>query len=148
MSGPYLYDDEPERLHTAEPRKRNGQLIALLVATVLLALAAVVGLFVVRGSPAEQSEEAVGVFLAALADGDDETAHGLLCAGVRAGTSPGEVPPEYRLPLPARVLGSTETEAGGAPAYDVEIRWADGATTSVTVVNENGPHLCGASPAA
>ena len=55
MTDPYLYDDDPEPLHTGAPRNRNGQLIAILVATALLAVGTVVGLLLVRGSPAEQS---------------------------------------------------------------------------------------------
>jgi hypothetical protein len=144
-SGPYLYDDEPAPIHTGTPRRRNGLIVALLLGTVLVAIGFVVAMFVVRGAPDEQSEEAVGVFLAALDQGDDETAHGLLCSGVRAGLDAGEVPPEYRLPLPARVVGSEEIEVDGGPAYDVEVRWADGTTTAVTVVNEDGPHVCGVS---
>ena len=138
-TGPYLYDDEPERLHTAEPRKRNGQLIALLAATVLLALAAVVGLFVVRGSPAEQSEEAVGVFLAALAANDTETAHQLLCAAERERVAEQEVPGEYLGPTPGEVVGSSD--AGEEQV--VEVRWADGTQSRYPVISENGARICG-----
>jgi len=144
-TGPFLYDDEPAPLHTGTPRRRNGLIIALLVGTVVVAAGMVAALFLVKGSPAEQSEEVVGVFLQALDRGDDETAHLLLCQDVRAGIEPGEVPAEYQLPTPGRVVGSEEIELDGGPAVEVEVRAADGATRSFTVVNEDGPHLCGSS---
>ena len=139
MTGPYLYDDDPEPLHTAVPRARNGQLTALLLATVVLALAAVVGLFVVRGSPAEQSEEAVGVFLAALAANDTETAHQLLCATERERVAEQEVAGEYLGATPGQVVGSSD--AGKKQV--VEVRWADGADSAFTVISENGARICG-----
>jgi hypothetical protein len=142
-SGPFLYDDEPAPLHTGTPRRRTGLVVGLLLGTTLVAVAMVAGLFLFRGSPAEQSEEAVGVFLAALDQGDDETAHQLLCAEVRAGLDAGEVPPEYRPALPAEVVGSEKAEVDGTPVYDVEVRGADGATTSFTVLSEDGARLCG-----
>jgi hypothetical protein len=142
-TGPFLYDDEPAPLHTGAPQRRNGTVLALLLGTVLVAVGMVAGLYFFRGSPAEQSEEAVGVFLAALDQGDGETAHGLLCADVRAQVDTGEVPEEYRPALPARVVGSAEVDGGAG--YEVEVRGADGATTAFTVVRENGPHLCGTS---
>ena len=95
---------------------------------------------IIIGAPDEQSEEAVGVFLAALQNGDEETARGLLCAEELAG---GDLPAEYRPALPAEVVGSTESELAGAPAYAVEVRGADGGTTTYTVINQDGPHLCG-----
>jgi hypothetical protein len=146
-TGPFLYDDEPAPLHTGTPRRRNGLIVAVLLGTVLVAVGFVAAMFVVRGTPGEQSEEVVGVFLAALENGDDETANGLLCTEVVAGLEPGDVPDEYRLPLPAEVVGSEETEVDGEPAYAVEVRWADGATSSLTVINEDGPHVCGTSSA-
>ena len=144
-TGPFLYDDEPTPLHTGTPRRRNGFIVALLVGTVLVAVGFVAAMFLVKGSPAEQSEEAVGVFLAALDRGDDETAHGLLCTDVRAGLEANEVPAEYQVALPGRVVGSVETEVDGAAVVEVEVSGDDGATTSFTVVNQDGPHLCGVS---
>jgi hypothetical protein len=144
-TGPFLYDDEPAPLHTGTPRRRNWLVMGLLLGTVLVAVGMVVSLYVVRGSPAEQSEESVGVFLAALANGDGETAHGLLCAEVRATVDEGEVPPEFEPALPATVVGSAEAEVDGASAVEVEVRGADGAVTTFVVLNEDGPHLCGAS---
>ena len=146
-TGPFLYDDEPAPLHTGTPRRRRGLVLALLLGTVLVAVGMVAALYLVRGSPAEQSEEAVGVFLAALDNGDGGTAHALLCAEVRDQTEAGEVPPEYSPALPARVVGSKEAEVDGAAVVQVEVRGEDGATTSFEVINEDGPHLCGASSA-
>jgi hypothetical protein len=145
-TGPYLYDDEPTPLHTGTPRRRNGFIVALLVGTVLVAVGMVAAMFLVKGSPTEQSEEAVGVFLAALDRGDEETAHELLCLDVRADLDAGDVPAEYRVALPGRVVGSEEIEVDGAPAVEVEVRGDDGATTSFTVINEDGPHVCGVTP--
>ena len=142
MTGPYLYDDEPEPLHTAVPRARNGQLIAVVVATVALALAAVVGLFVVRGTPAEQSEEAVAVFLAALAAEDTETAHQLLCEIERERVAEQEVAGEYLGATPGEVVGSSD--AGRRQV--VQVRWADGTDSGFTVISENGARICGVVP--
>jgi hypothetical protein len=100
-------------------------------------------LWLVRGSPAEQSEEVVGVFLSALDEGDDETAFGLLCEEVRADLEAGEVPAEYQGANPGRVVGSTETEVDGAPVVEVEVRWADGSRTRLAVVSQDGPRVCG-----
>lgn len=146
-TGPFLYDDEPAPLHTGTPRRRTGLVLGLLIGTVLFAVAMVGGLYLVRGSPAEQSEEAVGVFLAALDKGDDETAYQLLCEAVRADLDPLEVPAEYRPALPARVVGSEKAEVDGTTVYEVEVRGADGATSSFTVLSEDGARLCGTSSA-
>ena len=142
MTGPYLYDEGPEQLHTGAPRRRNGLLIALLGGTVLLALVAAGALLLVRGSPAEQAEEAVGVFLAALEQRDGETAHALLCEDLRAEFEPGRVPAEYEQSVPGQVVGSTERQVDGAPVIEVEVRWADGGTSDIVVVNQAGPHVC------
>lgn len=142
-TGPFLYDDDPAPLHTGTPRRRTGLVLGLLLGTVVLAVAMVAGLYLFRGSPAEESEQAVGVFLAALDQGDDETAYLLLCAEIRADLDEGEVPPEYRPALPAEVVGSERAEVDGTPVYDVEVRGADGTTTSFTVLSENGARLCG-----
>ena len=147
MTGPYLYDDGPEQLHTSTPRRRNGFLLALLGGTVLMALVAVGALLVVRGSPTEQAEEAVGVFLAALDQGDGETAHALLCEDLRAEFEPGRVPAEYENSVPGEVVGSTERQVDGEPVIEVEVRWAGGGTTQIPVVNQGGPHVC-TSPSA
>jgi hypothetical protein len=138
-TGPYLYDDDPEPLHTGAPRNRNGQLIAVLVATALVAVGTVVALFVVRGSPAEQSEEAVQVFLAALAADDTETAHQLLCATERGRIGEEQVAGEYLGTTPGEVTGSTD--AGIEQV--VQVRWADDATSRFAVISEDGARICG-----
>jgi hypothetical protein len=138
-TGPYLYDDDPEPLHTGAPRNRNGQLIAVLVATALVAVGTVVALFVVRGSPAEQSEEAVQVFLAALAAEDTETAHQLLCATERGRIGEQQVAGEYLGTTPGEVTGSTD--AGIEQV--VQVRWADDATSRFAVISEDGARICG-----
>ncbi len=138
-TGPYLYDDDPEPLHTGAPRNRNGHLIAVLVATALVAVGTVVALFVVRGSPAEQSEEAVQVFLAALAADDAETAHQLLCATERGRIGEEQVAGEYLGTTPGEVTGSTD--AGVEQV--VAVRWADDATSRFAVISEDGARICG-----
>jgi hypothetical protein len=138
-NGPFLYDDEPEPLHTGTPRSRNGQMVAVLVATALLAVLTVAALFVFRGSAAEQSEEAVGVFLAALEAGDTETAHQLLCTDERAGIEADELVGGYTGSLPGEVVGSTDA----GEVQQVEVRWADGGTSEYSVISEGGARLCG-----
>ncbi len=137
--GPYLYDDEPEPLHTGAPRNRDRQLVAVLVATALVAVGTVVALFLVRGSPAEQSEEAVQVFLAALAADDVETAHQLLCETERDRIGQDQVAAEYLGTTPGEVTGSTD--AGIEQV--VEVRWADDATSRFAVISEDGARICG-----
>ena len=136
---PYLYDDGPERLHTGTPRRRNGQLVAVLVATALVAVGTVVSLFLLRGSPAEQSEEAVRVFLSALAAGDTETAHQLLCETERERIGEGQVAGEYLQTTPGEVVGSSD--AGVEQV--VEVRWADGVVSRFAVISEDGARICG-----
>ena len=139
--GPFLYDDGPAPLHTGTPRRRNGLILGGLAAVVVVAVAMVAVLLAVRGSPGEQAEEAVGVFLSALDHGDVETAHGLLCQDVRDETPAGEVPAEYDGTTPGEVVGSSEADGGAA--FDVDVRWADGATSTIRVINESGARLCG-----
>ncbi|HEX2074375.1 MAG TPA: hypothetical protein VHF92_11360, partial [Geodermatophilus sp.] len=62
--GPYLYDEGPESLHTGTPRNRDWSIVILLGLTVLLAVGTVVGMYVFRGSPADEAEEVAGVFVA------------------------------------------------------------------------------------
>ena len=138
-TGPYLYDDDPEPLHTGPARSRNGQLVAVLVVTALVAVGTVLSLFLVRGSPAEQSEEAVQVFLAALAAGDAETAHQLLCEAERDRIGEDEVAGEYLGTAPGEVTGSSD--AGVEQV--VAVRWADGAESRFAVISESGARICG-----
>ena len=140
-TGPYLYDDDPAPLHTGTPRRQQGLLIAMLAGTALVAVGMVAALFLVKGSPEEQAQEVAGVFLAALQQGDTETAHQLLCQADRA-----ELPEEglrstYLGEVPGRVAGS-RSAAGGAQQR-VQVAWADGTTAEWTVVSEDGPRVCG-----
>lgn len=145
-TGPYLYDEGPEPLHTGQGRSRRGLLVAILLGTVLVAVGLVVALPLVKGSAREQSSEAVGVFVAALQHGDDETAYGLLCADQRARLQPDQVAAEYLRPGTARIGKVTDTRPDGAGAERVAVTWTDGGavtSTFLTVVNESGAHICG-----
>jgi len=96
-----------------------------------------------KGSPEEQAREVSGVFLAALAQDDLETAYGLLCAEERARLAPGAVPAEYAPGGTGEVTGATADEVGGAPVQRVEVAWSDGSTSTLTVVSEQGARVCG-----
>ncbi len=139
-SGPYLYDDDPAPLHTGTPRRRQGLLIAILAGTALVAVGMVAALFLVKGSPEEQAQEVAGVFLSALEQGDDETAHQLLCQAERGNLSPAGVGPTYLAETPGRVVGSDAAPGG---KLRVEVSWADGTTSEWTVISESGPRVCG-----
>ncbi|SDC93896.1 hypothetical protein SAMN05660690_3026 [Geodermatophilus telluris] len=155
MSGPYLYDDGPEALHTGRPRSRNGFIVALLGGTAAVAVAAVVALPLVKGSAEEQAREVVGVYLAALEAGDTETAGELLCEAERdrateQGLAAGERAREYVPFGTGEVVGVRPGELDGQDAQEVRVRWDDGADraeTTLTVVLEDGPRVCGSSPA-
>ena len=142
QQGPYLYDEGPEPLHAGTGRSRRGLLVAILLGTVLVAVAAVIALPLVKGTAAEQSTQAAQVFFAALRQGDTETAHGLLCADERARLQPDQVAGEY-LRSGTPTIG-TATDAGTAER--VTVRWTEGGAvtrTFLTVVNEDGAHICG-----
>jgi hypothetical protein len=141
-SGPYLYDDDPAPLHTGTPRRRQGLLLALLAGTVLVAVGMVAALFLVKGSPEEQAQEAAGVFLAALAQGDVDTAHQLLCQAERAELPPEDVVATYLAETPGRVVGAEAADEG---QLRVQVRWADDTTSEWTVIGEDGPRVCGTS---
>jgi hypothetical protein len=110
---------------------------------VLVAVASVIALPLVTGSPAKQSRQAVGVFLAAMDQGDTETVYGLLCDAERARLAPDQVAPAYRHAGRGSVVSTTDATVGGKPVERVGVRWSDGRTTQLTVVNESGPHVCG-----
>jgi type II secretory pathway pseudopilin PulG len=140
--GPFLYDEGPAPLHTGTPRRRRGVLVAILVGTVLVAIAMVVALPLVQGSGRDQARQVAGVFVAALAKGDTETAYGLLCDTERARLQPADVGPAYLGPGAGRVVGSRAS--GSAEA--VAVRWSDGSTSTLTVVSESGTRVCGVHP--
>lgn len=144
-AGPFLYDDGPSSPHTGTPRSRNGLLVAILAGTVALAVAAAIAFVLVKGSPSDQAREAAGVFLAALAAGDRQTAYELLCATERARVPAEGVAAAYGVRGEGRVVGSAEAVVGGRQAQRVDVRWADGSTSGLVVVAESGPRICGAT---
>jgi hypothetical protein len=145
--GPYLYDDDPAPLHTGTPRPARALILAVIGGTVAVAVGMAVGLPLVKGSPEEQAREVSGVFLAALAADDVETAYGLLCAEERARVAPEAVATEYARGGTGRIAGTIADELDGAPVQRVEVAWSDGSTSVLTVVSEQGARVCGtASP--
>jgi hypothetical protein len=144
-TGPYLYDEGPEDLHTGTPRSRKGLLLAVFGATVLLAVLLVVAMPLVKGSPDEQAREAAGVFLAALEQHDTETAYQLLCEDERARVEPGDVAGKYLTGDDGRVDSATDGPDG---AQRVTVRWADGQVSEWTVVAQSGARVCGTTPGA
>jgi hypothetical protein len=150
-TGPYLYDDDPAPLHTAEPRQRNGLIIGLLGGTVLFSVAMVVLMTLWSGNGADQSKEVATVFTSALSQGDLTTSYALICDDVRAAVPPDELATEYLQPGVPQVTGAESTEYEGAPAELVTVRWDDAGsvtTTVLTVVPEGGTKVCGTRPAA
>jgi hypothetical protein len=146
--GPFLYDEGPAPLHTGTPRSRKGLLTGILVGTVGVAIAAVVALPLITGSAADQSKQVAGVFVAALSQGDTETAYDLLCDDERARLQPGDVAATYLRPGTGAVVHATGTHLGDLPAERVEVRWTDGASVSstyLTMINQSGARVCGTS---
>jgi len=141
--GPYLYDDDPAPLHTGTPRNRNWTIIVLLGLTVLLAVATVVGMFVFRGSPEDEATQVAGVFVAALAAGDDETASGLLCEDLTPGdTAAADALEPYRGLAGGRAGEAQEEQTDDGPVMVVPVRSAD-ADAELVLVPEGGPKVCG-----
>ena len=146
-NGPYLYDDDPAPLHTGTPRNRNWSIVVLLGLTVLLAVGTVVGMYVFRGSPADEAEQRAGVFLAALAADDVETASALLCEEGRHGVSGEEALEPY-----ADVAGGTagsarDAEVDGDRVQLVPVTGAGVPASELVLVPEGGPRICGIRPA-
>ncbi|MGY2085798.1 Rv0361 family membrane protein [Blastococcus sp. SYSU DS0539] len=141
--GPFLYDDGPAPLHTGTPRRRQGWLIAGILGVVLLAGGMVAGLYVVRGSPGDQATEVTQVFLAALAAGDTETSYELLCEEERRRLDVSGMEAEYLRPGSAEIAGVQDDPVDGARIQQVTVRWEDGASAELAVVNEDGPRVCG-----
>ena len=144
-TGPHLYDDDPASLHTGTPRPARALILAVIGGTVAVAVGMAVGLPLVKGSPEEQAREVSGVFLAALAEDDVETAYGLLCADERARVAPEAVAAEYAPGGPGRIAGAIADELDGAPVQRIEVAWSDGSTSVLTVVSEQGGRVCGTS---
>jgi hypothetical protein len=141
--GPFLYDDGPENLHTGTARRRHGAIIGILGGTVLAAIAMVVALPLITGSQEQQSREVTGVFLKALAADDTETAYGLLCDAERGRLKPGDVAAAYLGPGTGRIVSASGAHRDGTPIERIGIRWADGSTSTFTLVNQDGARVCG-----
>jgi hypothetical protein len=141
MTGPFLYDEGPERLHTGVPRRSGKLLVLVFGATVLAAVLFVVLMPLVKGSAEDQAREVTGVFLAAMDKGDLETGYGILCADERARLDPEDVAAEY---IQGDGIGRVvSVEADGEAARKVRVEWAGGARATYVVVNSDGPHICG-----
>ena len=144
--GPFLYDDDPAPLHTGTPRNRNGLIVAMLGGTALFAVVMVLLMSLTKGSGGDQAREVAGVFTAALAQGDLETAYQLVCDDVRSTVPPEELSDAYLEPGTPEVTGTRSSEVDGEPVELVEVRWDDAGvviTTELTVVPEGGTKVCG-----
>jgi hypothetical protein len=147
-TGPFLYDDDPAPLHTGTPRRRQGLLLWLFGGTALVAVLMVVAMPLVKGSPGEQAREVTGVFLAALDKGDNETAFQLLCEAERGTLTPDTVAGRYLAGDGAgQIVSARAADVDGSPVQQVRVQWPDGSLTQLTVVNSDGPHVCGVTPA-
>ena len=144
-TGPHLYDDDPAPLHTGTPRPARALILTVIGGTVAVAVGMAVGLPLVKGSPEEQAREVTGVFLAALAQDDVETAYGLLCDEERIRLTPQAVPTEYAAGGSGEITGTIADEVDGVPVQRVEVAWSDSSTTTLTVVSEQGTRVCGTS---
>jgi hypothetical protein len=142
-NGPYLYDDDPAPLHTGTPRNRNWSIVIVLVLTVLLAIGTVVGMYVFRGSPADEAEERAGVFVAALTADDVETASALLCEKGRRGLSGEEALEPYAGVAGGTVGSARDAEIDGEPVQVVPVTGSGGTTAELVLVPEGGPKICG-----
>ena len=141
--GPFLYDDDPAPLHTGTPRRSGKLLVLIFGGTVVVAVLMALALALFKGSPEEQAREVAGVVLSALRQGDTETAHQLLCEDERARLTPDEVGAAYLGAGVGEVEGAEDATLDGDPAQRVLVRWADGATSELVVVNEGGGRICG-----
>jgi hypothetical protein len=140
--GPFLYDEGPAPLHTGTPRRSGKILVLIFGGTVVVAVLMVVLGLAVKGTGSEQAEEVSGVFLAALAADDTETAYALLCQDERIRLSPDEVAGEY-LAEGDPELGTVSTDGD---ARLVPVQWSDGTTSELTVIGEDGLRVCGTAP--
>jgi hypothetical protein len=137
--GPFLYDEGPEPLHTGAPQRSGKWMAVIFGATVLVAVLMVVLTVAIKGTGSDQAKEVSGVFLAALAADDTETASGLLCDEEQARLAPAEIADAY--------LGDGEPTLGDprrdGDARIVPVSWSDGASTELTVIGEDGLRICG-----
>jgi hypothetical protein len=144
-SGPFLYDDDPAPLHTGTPQRRPWLLMAIFGSTIVVGVLMVLLMPLVKGSPEEQVREVAGVFVAALEKNDLETAYGLLCEDERVRVPAADLADEYGFAGSGTLGSAEEIEVDGAPRYLVQVRWSDGGSSELTVVNEDGPSICGVS---
>ena len=144
-NGPFLYDDDPAPLHTGTPQRRPWLLLAIFGGTIVAGVLMVVALPLLKGTAEEQARESVGVFLAALGKDDTETAHGLLCEAEGARLAPDEVAGAYLVGENGHVVDSEEAEVAGNSVQQVTVGWDDGSASTLTVVRQDGPRICGIS---
>jgi hypothetical protein len=142
MTGPFLYDDGPEPLHTGTPRRSGKWLVAIFGATAVAAVLLVVLLAVVKGSAEDQAREVTGVFLAALDNHDTETAYGLLCQDERDRLDPGDIAKAY---VDGDGVGKvvSVTRGSGSDTREVSVEWPGGGRATYDVVNSDGGRICG-----
>jgi len=143
-SGPFLYDDGPEALHTGTPRRRPVLLVAIFGGTAILAVLMVLVLPLVKGSPGDQAKQAVGVFLSALQHGDTTTAYQLMCAKEHARLKAADLPGAYAGGSATGTVTGVSDDPDGT-TQQVNVRWSDGSTSRIAVVPEDGAHVCGTS---
>ena len=141
--GPFLYDDGPEALHTGAPRRSGKILVLIIGGTAAFAVLMVVLTLVLKGSGSDQAKEVAGVFVAALAADDTETAYDLLCQEERIRLSSDEVAEAYL----GDGTGQVGTPVRDGEARLVPVEWSDGTTTELTVIGEDGLRICGTAPA-
>jgi hypothetical protein len=142
VTGPFLYDDTPEPLHTGTPRRSGKWLVAIFAATAVVAVLLVVLLSVVKGSAEDQAREVTGVFLAALDNHDTETAYGLLCPDERDRLAPGDVAAAY---VDGTGIGTvvSVTREHDSQTRKVLVEWPGGGRATYDVVNSDGGRICG-----
>lgn len=142
-SGPFLYDEGPEPLHTGTPRRRPWLIVGIVGGPLVAAVAAAVALPLITGSASDQARDSATVFLAALHQHDTETAYGMLCDAERARLTPDKVAGAYAGPGAGSIVSVSDERSDGKQVERVTVRWGDGSQTRLTVVNESGAHICG-----
>src|SRR5215218_8905215 len=143
-NGPFLYDDNPEPLHTGAPQRSGKILVLVFGATVLIAVLMVVLLPLVKGSAEDQAREVTGVFMAALDKGDTETAYQLLCDDERGRLDPEGIGAEYLAGDGlGRVVSVEDAEFQGQPSQEVGVEWPEGGSATFVVVKSDGLRICG-----
>ena len=142
-AGPFLYDDGPAPLHTGAPQRRPWLIMTVFGGTILVGVLMVLLMPLIKGSPEEQVREVARVFVAALEKDDLETAYGLLCEDERARVPAADLADEYGFSGSGSVASAEEVRVDGAPQYQVQVRWSGGGSSELTVINEEGPSICG-----